>query len=225
MTDPGSSRPRRLALVTLGLVVLLLGALYGPTAAFHFLPFSVTGEADRLGALLGVEPGWTVAEIGAGTGAMTVAMAQRVGPNGRVYSTEISRDRRADITARVMRERLGNVFVIEAGAAATNLPDACCDSIFMRNVYHHIAESGTFLVSLRRAIRDDGRLAVIDFEPGAFWHLPGRPADAPVDRSGHGVSRARLAAEVTAAGFRVEREIGDWGGRMFLILFRARPVV
>lgn len=225
MTAPASGRRRGLALLALGAVVLLLGALYGPTAAFHFLPFSSTGEADRLAALLEIGPGKIVAEIGAGAGAMTVEMARRAAQGGRVYSTEISATRRADIAERVADEGLASVTVVEAGEAATNLPDACCDAIFMRNVYHHIGDIRPFNVSVRRALREGGRLAVIDFEPGAFWRLPGRRSGAPAERTGHGVTPARLIAEVTAAGFEVEREIPDWGGRMFLVLFRARPLM
>ncbi len=227
MSHPAASpsRRRRLLLAALGAVVLLLATLYGPTAAFHLLPFSITREADRLAGLLEVGPGGTVAEIGAGAGALSMEMARRVGPNGRVYSTELSAERRAQIAARASRERLANVLVVEAGETATNLPDACCDAIFMRNVYHHIGDIVPFNASVRQALRDGGRFAVIDFAPGAFWHLPGRPPGTSAERTGHGVPRAALIAEVTAAGFQLEREIENWGGRMFLILFRGRPVV
>jgi SAM-dependent methyltransferase len=221
--NPPSSTVRRLTWAAIAAVVVLVGALYGPTAAFHFLPLSSTGEADRLAELLQIGPGSTVAEIGAGAGAMTVEVARRVGPGGRVYSTEISAARREDIAERVAKAGLGNVTVVVAGELATNLPDACCDAIYMRNVYHHIGDIRPFNVSVRQAIRDGGRFAVIDFEPGAFWRTPGGPSDESTDRQGHGVTRARLIAEVTAAGFEVEREIPDWGGRLFLILFRPRP--
>jgi SAM-dependent methyltransferase len=191
MAKPPSSMPRRLAFAGLGVVVLLLAALYGPTAAFHARPFSITGEAERLAELLEIGPGSTVAEI----------------------------------TARAAREAVANVIVVEADETATNLPDACCDAIFMRNVYHHIGNVRPFNASVRQALKDGGRLVVIDFAPGAFWHLAGRPPGASAERTGHGVPRTALIAEVTAAGFRLEREIENWGGRMFLVLFRKRPVV
>ena len=219
--SPRSTRRRRLALVASAIAVLLLAALYAPTAAFHLLPARFTGEADRLAAVLSISPGQRVAEIGAGAGAMTADMARRVGPEGRVYSTELSPERRDEIRARVERESLRNVVIVEAGAAETNLPDACCDAILMRNVYHHITDTRPFTASVRRAVRDGGRLAIVDFAPGAFWHLPGRPAEATVRRTGHGVSRRHVIDEFTAVGFRVEQEIEDWGGRMFLVLFRA----
>ena len=46
-------------------------------------------QADRLAALLNWQPGSVVAEIGAGNGRLTLAAAQRVGPSGKVYTTEL----------------------------------------------------------------------------------------------------------------------------------------
>jgi predicted methyltransferase len=47
------------------------------------------GEVERLAALLELRPGSVVADVGAGDGAYAVALARRVGPEGRVYATEI----------------------------------------------------------------------------------------------------------------------------------------
>lgn len=208
-------------LAAAAVAIVLLVAPLARIAAFHLLPPGVTGEADRLAGVLSVSPGQTVAEIGAGAGVMTVEMARRVGTGGRVYATELAAGRREEIRVRVSREGFANVIVVEAGATETHLPEGCCAAIFMRNVYHHIERTGPFNASVRRAIRDGGRFGVVDFEPGAFWFLAGASSVESAARSGHGVARAALIAEVTPAGFTVERQIEDWGGRMFLVLFRA----
>ena len=186
-----------------------------------FLPWREAAEAERLADLAGITHGQTVAEIGAGSGRFTEAVARRVGPDGRVYSTEITAENRAAIRRRVEAAGLGNVSVVEAGADATNLPDGCCDVVFLRNVYHHIASPDAFAASLRRAVRPGGRLAVIDFEPGAFWFHGGRPEEASERRAGHGVSRAEVKAEITGAGFGLESEITDWSGPLWMIIFTA----
>jgi len=214
-------RRRRTLLIVVAAFAAAVAWFVLPTAAFHFLPPGVTGEADRLAGLLGVTGGGTVAEIGAGAGALSVEMARRVGPFGKVYATELSADRRRDIQARVTRAGLGNVVVVEGLVADANLPEACCDAAFMRDVYHHLSDVKALNASLRRAMRPGGRLAVIDFAPGAFFHLPGRPEGTAADRRGHGVSPRAVTAELTRAGFVLEREIDDWGGRLFLLLFRA----
>lgn len=223
--QPSAAPSRRgTRVLTVAIVVLAVvgaGAL-APQAVYYLLPPGLSGEADRLAAVLELSPGMVVAEIGAGSGALTAELARRVGPAGRVYSTELSQARLADIRDRVRRERLDNVIVIEAGDTATGLPDACCAAIVLRNVYHHIGDPRAFNVSLRQAVAARGRVAIIDFEPGTLLFLSGTPAAAAPRRGGHGVRRAEIAAELGEAGFEVEREIADWGGRSFLVLLRAR---
>lgn len=214
-------RRRGIVLVVVVALAAVAAWLVLPPLAFHLLPPGVTGEAGRLARLLDASPGKTIAEIGAGTGALTVEIARRVGSGGRVYSNELSADRRADIRARVTRSGLDNVIVVEGLPADANLPVACCDAAFMRNVYHHLGDVRAFNASLRRALRPGGRLVVIDFAPARFFHLPGRPAESAGERTGHGVSPPAVVAELDAAGFALEREIPDWGGRLFLLLFRA----
>ena len=104
-------------------------------------------------------------------------MARKVGPAGKVFSTELDPDRRRAIRDRVSAAGLQNVTVLEAAAGATNLPDACCDVVFLRNVYHHIQQPERFAASIARAVKPEGAIVVIDFEPGALWLHGGRPDD------------------------------------------------
>jgi len=61
-----------------------------------------------------------VAEIGASNGKLTVAAAQRVGPSGRVYSTEI--DAKALALLEELAAKEGNIVPIKTAEADTNLP-------------------------------------------------------------------------------------------------------
>ena len=109
--------------------------------------------------------------------------------------------------------------VLEAAAGATNLPDACCDVVFLRNVYHHIRQPERFAASIARAVKPEGAIVVIDFEPGALWLHGGKPDDAS-RRPGHGVSRQDAVAEFRSAGFEPRLEVPRWSGPMWLILLR-----
>ena len=100
---------------------------------------------------------------------------------------------------------------VDGAGHTTNLPDACCDAVIMRMVMHHIRDGGVFARDLRRSLRAGGRLAVIDFAPGALPHLAGD----------HGIDPAQVIGIFTAAGFTVSSTVDDWGGRNFLIVFRA----
>lgn len=183
-----AARPARLALVLAQL------------AACSSLAAQDNAEdARRIIEHLQVKPGMTLAEIGAGSGGLTVALAQTVGPDGRVYSNEISESRRVAIRAAVAHASLANVTVVEGGVTDTNLPDACCDGIFMRDVYHHFAEPGPMNRSLWRSLKPGGRLVIIDFPPRR-----GPEAALSSNRdegASHGVSAASIERELREAGF------------------------
>jgi ubiquinone/menaquinone biosynthesis C-methylase UbiE len=137
-----------------------------------------------------------------------------------VFSTELEPDRLDDIRTAVREAGAANVEVREAALAGTNLPDACCDAIFMRAVYHHFASPPSMLAALHRSLKPGGRLAIIDFEPRAFLTLFFPTHEVP-ERGGHGVPMGFLQREVTADGtFRHERTVERWAGRLYLMVFR-----
>lgn len=169
---------------------------------------------------LELKPGMTVADVGSGGGAVTVVLG-KWNTSGRVFATDIT-ERGLRLTREyVKKEGLANVTVIEGAAGATNLPDACCDAIFMRDVYHHITEIESFNKSLRASLKPGGRLAIIDFRPEKGSKLfPGVPAN----REGHGVPIPVVESELKAAGFTHLKTVDRWppGDKnpLFLVLFR-----
>ncbi len=199
----------------LGLIVclaLVLGlAAIAPTAAFHFLPSSRAAEAQRLAALLELTPGAAVADVGAGNGAMAVEMARAVGPAGIAYATEVTEKKRAAISRLARDEGLPQLRVVAARERTTGLPDACCDAVYLRMVLHHIDDPVAYAPELRRALKPGGRLAIIDFSPGAF----------PFMSRTHGVTPEEAIGCMTPTGFRLDHRVDDWGGRLFLVLFRS----
>lgn len=180
-------------------------------------------EGPQLAEVLGIKAGVTVADIGTGGGAMAVVLARLVG-SGRVYATDIT-ERSLTITREYARkELLTNVTVIEGGVASTNLPNGCCDALFLRNVYHHVTEPAAFNKSLYATAKPGARLAIIDAPPGKASELP---AGVPANRGGHGVPVTVVIDELTAAGFVHVRTIQGWppGDKfptVFLALFEKK---
>jgi predicted methyltransferase len=178
-------------------------------------------EVPQLAELLGLKPGMIVADVGAGGGAVSVVMAKWLGPAGRVYATDIGAQQLAEIRAYVAQDAVSNVVVLEGAASSTNLPNDCCDAIFLRDVYHHLTRPQEFDASLLAALKPGGRLAIIDFPPD-----PGSavPAGVPADRGGHGILASLVQSEVTHAGFRHVRTMPHWPAddernRLFLVMF------
>lgn len=179
-------------------------------------------EQARIAEVLEIEPGMVVADIGAGEGDWSIDLARRVGPSGRVYSTEVE-PRLLDAVRRAAADAgLDNVSVVEGGASSTNLPERCCDAILLRRVYHHFTDPAGMTRSMLRSLKPGGLLAVVDFEPGSRGLQ--RPEGVPEDRGGHGVPTDLLRREMTAAGFETVRRVEGWPGgqRDFCLLFR-RP--
>ena len=179
-------------------------------------------DAPKLVEVLEIKPGMAVADIGSGGGAMTVVLGHW-NRGGRVFATDIT-ERALRLTREyAKKEGLTNVTVIEGAAAATNLPDACCDALFLRNVYHHVTEIAAFNKSLHASLKPGGRLAIIDFE--AKPNPAEIPKGVPANRLGHGIPASVVVDEVTAAGFTHVRTIdawppGDKSPTLHLTLFR-----
>jgi len=202
------ARPYMTAVV----ILAAAGTVAGIAVAAHFalllMPFAWTGEPARLVALLGIHPGDRVADIGAGDGSHAVAVARFIGRDGDVLATEIDPGRRQAIAERASRAQV-NVRVMAGATDRTNLPDGCCDAIYMRTMLHHIANTPAFAGDVVRSIRPGGRIAVIDFAPGRLW-FHGRD---------HGVTPETVTSAFTAAGCTLRLRDDGWGGPTFLLLF------
>jgi len=170
-------------------------------------------EMPRLRQVLALKPGMSVADVGAGKGEVTVALAAEVGPSGHVFSTEIDTEALEQIRAVVAAATLENVTVVRAHARETGLPISCCDAILLRRVYHHLTDPAATNTSLLRALRPGGALAVIDFPPTLSWLWSWPPRGVPRNRGGHGVEARLVIEEVTASGFELVQVIDDWPGR------------
>src|SRR5215475_8834107 len=92
--------------------------------------FRATGpEMPRLRHELALKPGMSVADVGAGRGELTVALAADVGPSGLVFSTDVDTHALEQIRARVTTAALRNVIILQARARDTGLPTGCCDAV------------------------------------------------------------------------------------------------
>jgi predicted methyltransferase len=178
-------------------------------------------EVPELVKLLELKPGMTIADIGAGFGAWTVTFGKWLGPNGRVYATDIGEKQLAFLREYAKKEGLNNVTVLAGAERSTNLPAGCCDAILIRDAYHHLTQPADILRSMVAALKPGGRLAVIDFPPRPNSEVP---AGVPANRGGHGVPPEIIASEVTAAGLKQVTTNPKWSaqgqpGDLFLIVF------
>jgi ubiquinone/menaquinone biosynthesis C-methylase UbiE len=177
-------------------------------------------EAARLSEILNLVPGNTVAEVGAGRGSMTVRIARRVQPGGRVLSTDVEPEKLVKVHHAVHQAGAKNVIVMGGTQIGAEFRANSCDAIYMRVAYHHFTDPQQMNRSLFRALKPGGRLAVIEFSPSLLFPAP-RPKGVPRRRGGHGIPKELLVNELTAAGFEKVRDY-EWPFRLYCVLFR-RP--
>lgn len=152
-------------------------------------------EVGRLAPLLRLEPGMAIADVGAGLGAWAWRFAQRTGPSGRVYATDIDERTLTALRLFVARDKLSNVTVLAGATASTNLPSGCCDAILLRNVFHYFTEPAAMIRSLAAALKPGGRLAIVDYPPRPNTTVP---AGVPANRGGVGIPPDVVEREIGA---------------------------
>ncbi|MAK98585.1 MAG: SAM-dependent methyltransferase [Citromicrobium sp.] len=148
------------------------------------------GEAQKVMDLAAIEPGMTVADIGAGEGYYTIRLAERVGEEGRVLAQDIDRGALERLGRRVERERLDNVSIKFGAADDPRLPEDSFDRVLLVHMYHEVEEPYAFLWRLWPALTQDGKVIVVDM-------------DRPTDR--HGIPPALLSCEFERVGYRLDR--------------------
>lgn len=150
---------------------------------------------------LALKPGDRVADVGAGTGLYTRLFAQAVGLTGRVYSNDIAPKFLAYIAQSAAKDGLKNVETVLGGDRSTNLLDTSVDVIFHSDVYHHFEFPMTMNTDLRRALKTNGRLYVLELaKTGASASHVRAPKDvviAEIEKSGF-----RLVEQVNVPGLR-----------------------
>ena len=154
-------------------------------------------KPTEVAGALGLRPGQTVADLGAGTGYFTRPLSEAVGPKGTVLAVDVEPNLVAYLRERAARERLSNVRAIQAAPHDPHLPAAGVDAVLVVDTYHHIDDRIGYFRRLQRALRPQGRVAVVD------WHKRPMPVGPEMD---HKIAREQVVEEMDAAGYRLADE-------------------
>jgi predicted methyltransferase len=144
--------------------------------------------------ILGIAPGRTVADIGAGSGWFTVRAARRVTPTGQVYAVDINPEAIDYINNRVKKENLKNVKAIVSKPDNPELPPDTVNAVLFLKAYHEVANPVLLLRNLRISLKPGARVGIIERN--------GSGAD-------HGVDKEVVLREAGEAGYRLLEEHDD----------------
>jgi ubiquinone/menaquinone biosynthesis C-methylase UbiE len=145
---------------------------------------------------LDIKPGMTVCDLGAGSGYYTVRMSRLVGPTGKVYAVDIQAKMLELLTRRLKSDGITNVIPVLSSDDDPKLPPKSQDLILLVDVYHEIGRPQIMLRRLREALKDDGRLVLLEFRK--------EDPNVPI-RLEHKMSVAEVKMELEPEGFRVDK--------------------
>ena len=118
---------------------------------------------DDIVSFVAPEAGWTVAEIGAGSGFLSRIIAAMVGRSGRAIATELDPKMVDYMNARAAREGLPNFTAVKGSERDAGLEPASADALVVVNTYSFFDRPGDMLRSMARALKPRGILAIVDF--------------------------------------------------------------
>ena len=159
--------------------------------------------------ILQIEPGSTVADIGAGSGYFTVRLAALVGPEGRVYANDIQQGMLDLIQKKIEEDNIRNVTLVRSAQDNPNLPPSSVDLALMVDVYHEFSEPQAMLRHLHDALKPNGRLVLLEYRK----EDPSIPI-LPL----HKMSVADAKLEVEAEGF-ILATVNDELPRQHVLIF------
>jgi len=160
---------------------------------------------------IGLKPGMVVADVGAGTGYMTLRMATRVGPTGKVYADDVQPEMLRRLRQNAAREKLTNIETVLGTEVDPKLPTGKLDLILLVDVYHEFSQPQKMLRRMRESLKPDGRLVLLEY----------RKEDPTIPiRPEHKMSVQEVKTEVEAEGFHLDHVLETLPRQHILILVK-----
>ncbi|MBI1897929.1 MAG: class I SAM-dependent methyltransferase [Acidobacteria bacterium] len=159
---------------------------------------------------IGIKPGMTVADVGAGVGYFTLRVAKRAGPTGKVYANDVQPEMLAMIKERAAKAGLNNVETVLGTESDPGLPKATMDLVLLVDVYHEFSRPQSMLRKIRDALKNTGRLVLLEYRK-EDPHIPIRPE--------HKMSVDEARLEVEAEGYKLEKVL-EVLPRQHILVFR-----
>jgi SAM-dependent methyltransferase len=163
--------------------------------------------------VLQIAKGATVADIGAGSGFITERLAARVGPAGKVYANDVQPQMLQMLAARLAKKKIANVTLVQGELDDPKLPPGAMDLEIMVDVYHEFSRPQAMLQHLRRALKADGRMVLLEY----------RKEDPTIPiKPEHKMTIAEAKMEVEAEGFALSK-VDESLPRQHILIFTVPP--
>jgi cyclopropane fatty-acyl-phospholipid synthase-like methyltransferase len=154
-------------------------------------------DCNKLITQLRLKPGMTVCDMGCGNGFYALRVAKRLGPEGKVLAVDIQPEMLTLLRERAAEAKIPNIKPILGSLIDPQLAEASCDLILCVDVYHEFSHPEHMLRAMRKALKPDGRLVLVEF----------RMEDPKVPiLLEHKMSKEQILKELPPNGFKLVRE-------------------
>ncbi|WP_445385012.1 class I SAM-dependent methyltransferase [Robiginitalea sp. IMCC44478] len=144
-----------------------------------------------------ISPGDTIADIGAGSGYHVLKMAPEA---ARIYAVDIQQEMLNALDIRRTEAGLSNIELVRGSEKSVNLPENTIDKVLMVDVYHEFSFPGEMIASIKRAMRADAKLYLIEYRA--------EDPNVPIKKL-HKMSEAQAVKEMQAAGLKLLQNISN----------------
>ncbi len=168
-------------------------------------------QRERTVKELGLKPGSSIADIGAGTGFMTFMFSHAVGDEGTVYAVDIAKNFLKHIDEQAKKDGIKNIKTVLASTDASNLPAGSVDAVFICDTYHHFEFPQKTMKSIYQAMKPGAKLFLVDFE-----REPGKSSDWILNHVRAGKQVFKQEVESVGFEFVCEKE-GVFKSNYFLV--------
>ena len=126
--------------------------------------FDAERKPEKVVEALKIGPGSRVADVGAGSGLLTVHLARAVAPNGKVVATDVDGAVLENLlAARMQAAGLTDVVerrVVDADRPGLEKEDGQYDAILLAEVDHYFQDPVTWLKTAAKALKPTGRIVI-----------------------------------------------------------------
>jgi ubiquinone/menaquinone biosynthesis C-methylase UbiE len=114
---------------------------------------------------IGVKTGMMIGEVGAGEGYFTFKLSERVGPSGKIFANDIKKSVLETIEEKSEEDKIQNITIVLGETEDPLFPETELDMIVMMMVYHDLEEPVLFLQNLKKYLKQNGTVVIIDKDP------------------------------------------------------------
>jgi ubiquinone/menaquinone biosynthesis C-methylase UbiE len=171
-------------------------------------------DPNTIVASLAIPSGALVADLGAGTGAFSFVLAQKVGPTGKVYACDVQKDILTRLENDAREKHITNIQTVHSNVEThqgTKLRDASVDWVVIANVLFQIEDRSGFVHEVSRILKPGGCALLVDWAE-SFGNMGPHPNEV--------ISRLDAEKLFSESGFTLTPQVIDAGSHHYGSVFR-----